>query len=39
MSLLTEINQKNIYVAFEPTQIKSIYNNGDFDPNNPDIGK
>jgi hypothetical protein len=30
---------KNIYVAFKPTQIKSIYNNGDFDPNNPDISK
>lgn len=27
----------NIYVAFHPTQIKSIYNQGTFDPNNPDI--
>lgn len=28
------------YVAFEPTQIKSaIGNNGDFNPNNPDISK
>ncbi|MEA2036410.1 MAG: hypothetical protein U9O94_02800, partial [Nanoarchaeota archaeon] len=25
------------YVAFQPTQIKSIYNKGTFDPTNPDI--
>ena len=25
------------YIAFNPTQIKSIYNQGTFDPNNPDI--
>jgi len=27
----------NQYVAFNPTQIKSIYNTGAFDPSNPDI--
>jgi len=27
------------YVIFEPTQIKSIYNNGDWDPNNKNINK
>jgi hypothetical protein len=27
------------WVVFEPTQIKSIFNNGEFDPNNPDISK
>lgn len=26
-------------VAFYPTQIKSIFNNGDYNPNNPDISK
>src|SRR5690606_8335016 len=31
-------NPNEIYVAFEPTQIKSaIGNNGSFDPKNPDI--
>jgi len=29
----------SIYVVWEPTQIKSIYNNGNFDPNNPNITK
>ena len=27
------------WIVFEPTQIKSIFNNGDFNPNNPDISK
>jgi hypothetical protein len=27
----------DVMVAFEPTQIKSIFNRGTFDPNNPDI--
>ena len=27
----------NIYVVFEPTQIKSIYNGGDWNPNDPNI--
>lgn len=27
----------NEIVVFEPTQIKSIFNNGEFDPNNPNI--
>jgi 3'-phosphoadenosine 5'-phosphosulfate sulfotransferase (PAPS reductase)/FAD synthetase len=27
----------NVYVTFEPTQIKSIHNTGTFDKNNPDI--
>lgn len=27
----------SVYVAWFPTQIKSVYNNGKFDPNNPEI--
>ncbi|MCH8476368.1 MAG: hypothetical protein LAT56_00285 [Wenzhouxiangella sp.] len=27
----------DIYIAFEPTQIKSVHNTGEFDINNPDI--
>jgi len=27
------------WIVFEPTQIKSIFNNGEFDSNNPDISK
>lgn len=28
---------KRMFIAFKPTQIKSVFNNGDFDPNNPNI--
>ena len=31
------ISEGDAYIAFNPTQIKSIYNQGTFDPNNPDI--
>lgn len=30
-------NTENVWIAFEPTQIKSVNNAGTFDPNNPDI--
>lgn len=36
---LVFVSKNNIYVAFYSTQIKSIFNNGEFDPNNPDITK
>ena len=31
------INNNEEYIAFEPTQIKSVYNRGAFDKNNPNI--
>lgn len=31
------INNNEEYIAFEPTQIKSVYNKGTFDPKNPNI--
>jgi len=36
---ITGSRKHTVFIAFEPTQIKSLYNSGDFDPNNPNILK
>jgi tRNA nucleotidyltransferase (CCA-adding enzyme) len=35
----SDARNHRVFIAFEPTQIKSFYNSGDFDPNNPNILK
>jgi ADP-Ribosyltransferase in polyvalent proteins len=35
--IVTRIGGLNEYVAFDPTQIKSVFNRGTFDPTNPNI--
>lgn len=33
----TEFDKQRVFIAFEPEQIKSVFNRGTFDPANPDI--